>query len=86
MTIRRDPARLSQLRAADLAVSAERWEIALEHVAWAAAAGFSAREVILSVHQALPVNPTWSDAVYALVYAQYAAEHARRLVGRRRAA
>jgi hypothetical protein len=83
MTVRRDPARLRQLRAQDAALSAERWEIALEHVAWAAASGFSPREVILSVHQALPVGPSWPDAIYALVYAQIALEEAHRRVGRR---
>ncbi len=51
-----------------------RFDIAIEHAMWASAAGFTPRQVILSIGQALPVDPTWSDAIYALVYAQVAME------------
>ena len=55
-----------------------RFEIAVEHACWCSAAGFTPREVILSVNEALPISPTWSDAIYALVYAQISLERERR--------
>lgn len=62
-------------------IDGRRFEIAVKHAAWASAAGFTPREVILSVGQALPVNPDWGDVIYALVYAQVGLD--RRLRPRR---
>ena len=61
----------------------DRFSIAVEHCVWAATNGFSPHDVILAVHQAMPVKPEWSDAVYALVYAQIAQERANQFLARR---
>ena len=63
-----------------------RFDIAVEHACWASSAGFTPREIILSVDQSLPVSPTWSDVIYALVYAQIAMDRAAALAHRRIAA
>ena len=53
-----------------------RFDIAIEHAAWRGAWGDSPAAVILSVGQLPPSPASWSDAVYALVYAQIALDRA----------
>jgi len=77
---------VAAVKARPRAEPGERFDIAVEHAMWAISSGFTPREVILSLNQALPVDPSWSDAIYALVYAQVAMERqAMSLVLRRTA-